>query len=336
MHLTLALALCALVAELSLWKTALAFDRTLSIGVPVHLVVVLVVVGVVLRSSLRSHRYGALLCVAVAAFGPLGPLGILVAMVLERWHARHATSMAEWHEMLFPPTRIDGQAELWRQVGQRANDRGDDQRVTPFLDVLAFGSVPQRQAVVAVIAQQFKPAFASALKAALCDTHNVVRVQAATAIARLEQQFLERTILLERAVHEIPDDADARLALASHYDEQAFCGLLDPTREAQCRAKAAEGYAQYLQQRTDPDVELRLARLQFKRGERGDAEPRLRALATSGHPGASLWLMELLFTQRRFTELREASRTLSIGDAQAAPPEAEDSVGLWAGREVRA
>jgi hypothetical protein len=283
----------------------------------------------------RAHdamRYDLLLLVTTCAFGPFGPTGVLCAALLERYHARHAIDVEQWHAALFPKGEVDANAALWRRIGQRASDRPAEQRVTPFLDVLTFGSVPQRQAIIAIIAQQFDPAFAPALRAALRDEHNVVRVQAATAIARLENQFLERSLELEAAVRKTPDDADAVLALATHHDNQAFTGLLDSTREQECRVKAVTGYQRYLQQRPDDlTTQFRLARLQLRRGEIADATPRLRQLARRGHGTARYWLMESLFAEGRYAELRAVvADTMSVEQADLSP-ELASTVELWAG-----
>ncbi len=286
------------------------------------------------RPARRSTRYSGLLWLATAAFGPLGAGGVLLAIGLHRHYAQRATGIDEWHAMLFPPTRIDERADLWRRIGQRASDLSGEQPVTPFLDVLAFGSVTQRQSVIAIIVQQFHPAFAPALKAALRDEHNVIRVQAATAIARLENEFLERTMTREAAVRESPDSPAAILALATHYDDQAFAGLLDATREQDCRVRAADGYTRYLQRHPDDHAaRFRLARLQQRRGLWTDAEQLFRELTAAGHTGARQWFMENLFVQRRYAELRavaaQASETTDAGLA----PEVAASTALWAGVE---
>lgn len=297
--------------------------------VAAHLLAVGPVAFALLRSAWADDRFVVLLVVSAVTLGPLGPAGVLLAMALERVHARSAVSIEQWHEMLFPPLVADTKGDLWRRIGKRASDRPPDPRVTPFQDVLAFGSVQQRQAVVAIIAQQFRPAFAPALKAALRDEHNVIRVQAATVIARLEQEFLERTFELEAAVQQAPDDPEAILALASHSDDQAFAGLFDATREEICRARAAEGYERYLELRPeDQSVDLRLARLQFRRGLLEQAEPRLRRLAEAGHARARLWLMEVLFAQRRYGDLRCVAERFG-GGADSMPLEATGAIELW-------
>lgn len=300
-------------------------------------VLLLTVMGLwAFRPTQRRAQYTVLLWVATAAFGPLGPAGVLLATVLEWHYTRQATGIDEWHAMLFPPTTVDVHAELWRRIGQRASDLPGDRQVMPFLDVLAFGSVPQRQSVIAIIVQQFRPAFAQALKAALRDEHNVIRVQAATAIARLENEFLERTMRLEAAVRDSPDDASAILALATHYDDQAFAGLLDATREQDCRVRAAEGYERYLGQHPEDDaVRFRLARLQQRRGRWSDAEQLFRRLVEGGHPGARHWFMESLFAQGQYSEVRAVAAARGEDESdQTLAPDVADALALWSGVEA--
>jgi len=331
----LALILLAADAALLWWGIACGWSAAAMAGA--HFAIVGATGLAIVRSPWAADRHAVLLLVATGALGPLGPAGVLFAMALEGVHARNALSLEEWHQNLFPPANGDGHVDLWRRIGQRASDQGANARVTPFLDVLAFGSVQQRQAVVGIIAQQFRPAFAGALKAALRDEHNVVRVQAATVIARLEQDFLDRTFELEAAVKQAPADANTILALASHCDEQAFAGLLDPTREQQCQAQAADGYARYLELRPeDHAVDLRLARLQLRRGHFDQAEPRLQRLAAAGHESARLWLMETLFALRRYEDLRGVASQFDDMPAEALPAEAAAAIELWAGHEVSA
>jgi hypothetical protein len=324
------LAVCLFAADAGILWWGLAHDWPVTGVVLAHFAGIGPVGLLLLRSRIGADRYVGLLVLTALALGPLGPAGVMLAMVLERVHARSALSIEQWHETLFPPMVADTKGDLWRRIGKRASDRPPDPRVTPFQDVLAFGSVQQRQSVVAIIAQQFRPAFAPALKAALRDEHNVIRVQAATVIARLEQEFLDRTFELEAAVQQAPQDADAILALASHSDDQAFAGLFDATREENCRARAAEGYARYLELRPDDQsVELRLARLQLRRGLLDQAEPRLQRLADAGHASARLWLMEVLFAQHRYRDLRAVAERFGAGAADAMPLEAAGAIELW-------
>lgn len=329
--LVMAAAVTLLVPEgLLAFATSRGLGLTATLGW--HLAVVGAATVALLRSEWRQSRYGVLLVMATAAFGPLGPAGTVMAIGMERYHARRATSPEEWHASLFPPSEVDEREALWRRIGQRAHDQASTSSVTPFLDVLAFGSVPQRQAVVAVIVQQFDPAFAPALRAALRDPHNVVRVQAATAIARLEQECFERTLALEADVARHPDDPDAVLALAVHCDQQAFAGLFDPAREQDYRVKAAELYGRRLELRPDDlATEYRMARLLMRRGQAADAEPRFRRLADAGYPTAALWLMESQFAQGRYGQVRETAAAVDEAERQRLTPDIQAAVHVWTG-----
>lgn len=332
---TAAIAVAALLAESAL-LVVVARSASLPMLLTGHLLVLAAVGAWASRSAARTTRYALLLWMTTAAFGPIGAAGVLLAMGLHRHYARGATGIDAWHAMLFPPKTVDEQAELWRRIGQRASDVSGDRPVTPFLDVLAFGSVPQRQSVIAIIVQQFHPAFAPALKTALRDEHNVIRVQAATAIARLENEFLERTMALESAVRDTPHSAAAILALATHYDDQAFAGLLDATREHDCRVRASDGYSRYLDQHPHDDaVRFRLARLQQRRGCWPDAERLFRQLTDAGHPGARQWFMESLFVQGRYAELRHVAARHTEGADDGQAPEIAEALALWSGSAAR-
>lgn len=294
---------------------------------------VMLALGLWWRSGARrTSRHATLLLVAASAFGPIGAAGTVLTLALEAGHARQATTLEAWHAMLFPPSQKDERADLWRRIGQRASDRSGHSPITPFLDVLAFGSVAQRQSVIAIIVQQFRPAFAPALKAALGDEHNVIRVQAATAIARLENECLERTIRLEAALSAAPDDAEALLALATHYDDQAFSGLVDVAREEEYRTKAAAGYARYLSRRPDDlAVVYRLARMQHRRGLAADAERLFGFLMERGYAAARHWLMEALYKQGRFSELRAIATRFPLTGHEPIAVEVAEASSLWAG-----
>jgi hypothetical protein len=315
---------CALAVALVLGVDPLAV-------VGAHAVAALAASGWLLRPAPRRSPYAALLALATAAFGAIGPAGVLVTMVLARRHAPQATDLEVWHATLFPPGADGAREDVWRRVGERARDRARARDITPFHDILHFGSVQERQATIAVIAQKFDPAFAPMLKAAPSDEHNVVRVQAATAIARLEHQLFEQTLELEAALERAPADPGAMLALAKHNDDQAFAGLFDPAREGRCRIQAAGLYGRYLTACPhDADTELWLARLLLRAGRPFDALPRLRHLVATDHPTAELWEMECLFALGRYDDLRRSARAWRRRANRPVLSEVEATVGFWA------
>lgn len=290
--------------------------------------------------ALRRNRTVWLAVVTASGTGLLGVAGAGLSAGVS-WALRHQHhTIDQWYEQLFPRFAPDAHAALWRRVGQRASDRRQPTDVIPFLDLLQHGSLAQKQSVISLISTSFRPAFAGALRAALTDSQNVIRVQAATAIARLENQFLEDTLRLEACAKDTPDDVAALMALAAHYDDYAFTGLLDSGRERDCRDKAT---ALYERARTlapsDEALATRLGRLYLRLGRFADAERVLREVVPSAHGHeARLWLMECLFRQRRYGDLRTlAQSTPDEADNLAAwPVEVAPTIKLWLSRTAEA
>lgn len=285
----------------------------------------------------RGARALWLLAISCGGLGPLGGAGTLLSVLLGLYHDRHAISVDDWRRSLFPEQETDKDAALWALVGTRKTDRPS--AIAPFVDVLEHGSLAQKQAVVALIAKHFRPAFAAALRLALRDPQNAVRVQAATAVSLIEAAATSRALALERQRSERPDDLGVLLQLARHEDAYAFTGLLDAGREQESRARAVEAFRLYVEARPE-DVASRheLGRLYARLGRHEDAlvcfQEAMRHEAT---PETRLWLMECLYHLRRFAELREQageSAGLMAQDPAALPVETRQVLRLWAPEAV--
>ena len=84
--------------------------------------------------------------------------------------------------------------------------------VEPFNDILSGGSVVQKQLALAKIARYFRPNLAPLLLQAIHDPDAAVRVQAATAMARIERDFMKRRMDLEKKLAGQPHSDDGWLA----------------------------------------------------------------------------------------------------------------------------
>jgi tetratricopeptide (TPR) repeat protein len=308
--------------RLPAWAAALA-----------HLGATAAAVGLAHREpDARSARALWLLAVTFGAIGALGAAGTLLTIALGLHYDRHATPVDEWHRALFPEAEADQDEALWALVGVRRSDHRTT--VAPFVDVLQHGSLAQKQAVVALIARHFRPAFAPALRLALVDPQNAVRVQAATAVSLIEAEATSQALDLERQRRERPDDLELLLRIARHEDQYAFTGLLDAAREQDSRARAIGALRAYLAARPE-DVAAwhQLGRLFARLGRHEEALSCLReALRHGGSVETRLWAMECLFHLRRFGELRLLARDSAesiAGELQALPVETRQVLRLW-------
>src|SRR6185436_344770 len=122
----------------------------------------------------------------------------------------------------------------------------DTSSVAPFSDILFFGTLAQKQELISLMSRSFQPAFAPVLRAALDDANNAIRVQAASAITLIEDDFMRRSLSLASSVREKPGDPELLLKQARLHDDYARSGILDRDRERDSRKKALETYREYL------------------------------------------------------------------------------------------
>ena len=280
----------------------------------------------------RDLRLAGLLLVTMVPLGPVGAACTVVTAAMLVLFGRYATGFQDWYLSLFPDSETGPARELYELIvtgRENAHLAAGDS----FTDVMWIGSPQQKQAVIALVARHFRPAFTPALKAGLADADPSVRVQAATATARVEHEFNERWLALDHAARDRAEDPDALAALARHLDDYAFCGLLDANREAEIREKALEGYRRSLELAPDDDgIRLDLGRLLLRCGLAAEAAARLEPLVDRTPDRRILyWYAESLFRLSRFAELRAlpGRRPDLLGDEAALPDTLRDVFALW-------
>lgn len=283
-------------------------------------------------------RLDVLLVLATAFMGAAGAVCAAFCAGALAVFRRYATGFQDWYLSLFPENQTAPAQELYELI-VAGRERAGAAVVSSFTDVMTVGSPQQKQAVVALVARYFRPAFTPALKLGLADADPSVRVQAATATARVEHEFNERWLTLSAAVEARPDDGAARYALARHLDDYAFCGLLDAGREQELRRKALDGYREALARLPD-DAALRndTARLLLRVGLAAEAAETLAPVVAEQGPGARdrralAWYAESLFRLGRFDELRALCRLRgdALHDREAAFDPLGDVADLWSG-----
>lgn len=272
---------------------------------------------------------------AATVAGPFGAAGSALCALLFAVFRRKTTNFEEWYAALFPDQQIEGARALFQQiVADSRDDNVAAQSVASFTDILAFGTFSQKQALIALIATYFKPAFAPALKSALGHPEPAIRVQAATAVAQIEQRFLRRSIDLEAELGRRPKDVPLIVAAARHYDNYAFTGLLDNDRQNENRHRALKLYYSALELAPgNGDVELAIGRLLVRMEEYRTAADLLATSAGAGrlNPAGAVWYLECLFRIGAFAQLRDAAAKIlpHLEGDENADPRLREAAMLW-------
>ncbi|MCC6587461.1 MAG: hypothetical protein IT168_12265 [Bryobacterales bacterium] len=321
--------------------TWMAWAHVFTAALVIH-VAGLCAAGLLVYRSVRNGsgvRIPGLVLIGTAGAGVFGSAGALIALCVMKV-SRTEGGSAEWFAALFPQS-AQHDLEVSASSARRATSGEFDGEVLPLVDLLESGDEFQKQAVVALVARSFRPSLAPLLERALQDASNAVRVQAATALARIEGEFLEREVELRREFEEaFGGDDGCTLKLARLLDDYAFTGLLDPEREQQNRTEALNLYLQYLIRRPeDAAVRTAVARLLIRRGDYQAAEPWLETVG-SGDAGTgeestqgTMWRMEIAFRLGRWEELHHLAEVHAgrLEQEMESAPALRDVIALWQG-----
>ncbi len=281
-------------------------------------------------------RFLALLALTLIFLGPFGPLGTMLAMLLHMRFRRHATPFDEWYQSLFPEEVDEPSRRLYEMLTRGLADSASQENVTSFTDVLQYGSIEQKRAVISLLSRDFRPEFAPALQSALSDANPAVRVQAATAAANIEGDFLDRAIELETFAKGRPNDPAAQFDVAKHFDDYAFSGILDGDRQDENRRKAEDFYRRALALDADlSEAALGIGRLMVRQQRLEEAASWFETGFAAGRTNVPeiTWYMEAVYRLGNYTKLRQA--IAGFGEDLLAAPSAneklKDAVRVWSG-----
>ncbi|WP_426958256.1 tetratricopeptide repeat protein [Muricoccus radiodurans] len=277
----------------------LAWHGALWAGVALHALACALPPLVLWRARDAQGVSAALMRLLLPLLPALGPVAAATGIVAQAAAPllRYGTGRTDLREHLFP--RIDSdpleaQVSELEAVGDAATAAG----VTSFSDVLRWGSAVQQERVVALMAREFRPAFAPLLREALSHPTPGLRAQAAAGLSLAEARLEARTAALR--------EAGGGLELARHLDDGANSGLLDPGRAATARAEAVEIYRAHLALfPEDAGAHAALGRDLMQTGRMEEAIEALGAALKRGlvTPAILGWLAECLYRAGRLDAL---------------------------------
>ena len=328
------------IAELGLLATAVGGDWPLEELFLLHALVALSLIPLSVLAWISGIRAASfyLFVMSVAIAGPLGVIGVAAMCILQRFHARRSVPFERWHAEFFAEPGRDRIEELDDRLARSGSASFGNGTVASFADVMNAGTIAQKQSVLGLIADHFDPVYASVLRGALNDPEPVIRVQAASVAARLEDDFQKQGAGLRQCLERDPDSQDGRAALARYYRAASRAGLADDFATAALRREALERLAG-LAARFPQDREILAARaeLMLDDGRPDAAIALLHPLAQQGDPDPDLvgTYLAALFGARRFEEIRHlAGRIGALPGSSAIIEELQPVLDLWGARHA--
>jgi hypothetical protein len=282
-------ALFAVAAELIIVMLALSEKVPFAVAVELHFTATVVLALILFRGRMPNEDLtaAALLFLVVLAAGPAGAVASLLSRAFANRTRVGPEVLEAWYQRLSSARTSDASTELTDRV---VAGRVIDTRAPPpehFEDVIANGTLAEKQAALGHMARHFHTDFAPALEAALRSPEPVVRVQAAAVVARVRSILKPRIKLLladkeGRTIgHELKDAAElARLAA---------CTLVDRADAEKCRAASTKTLGATL-----------------------DGPDSVRTAAAAATRDTAIVIENHLFANQRFGDFRVARRIHSI------------------------
>lgn len=282
----------------------------------------LLIVDIMVLRLLLLHKKGKEIDMAVislimtAAAGPFGPLISIVTAVFYSIYSRRSPPFLQRLAALFPEGYNQKNIALYQCLPPGWDDFNDKLRVMTFRDTIALGTIQQKREALVKISRHFSRDFAPALMDALRDANNAIRVQAATIISRLEQEYMSRFKALSRQHREDPENSAVLLKLAQQADAYAYSGIPDKGREHTFRSIAAESYQAYLDiEPGDMMTHFALGRLYIHLRQPYLANSILNRYLEADEKlplNLLMWLLEGLYLLQKYKELRQLIETYKV------------------------
>ena len=280
-------------------------------------------------------RWPVTICILTSILGVLGAGIAFLSLFVFGFYNRSQTPFLQWLSALFPENKETTAVDLFQRILSGWDDFSDKRRILTFHDILALGTIQQKREALAKISRYYKREFASALQKAIHDTSNAIRVQAATVIANIEQEYQSKYMRLFRQHQSEPTSMQVLLKLAQQTDAFANCGILEKDREQEYRDRAIGYYETYLAENVNNlDAGFALGRLYIYNHRFDKAQELLKACIESDNfvsPNLGMWYLESLYYHGDYSELRSvATRYLEqIQSREQTSPLILDALQLW-------
>jgi hypothetical protein len=220
----------------------LAFSAQVPLAATLSLhAAVAAIVAVILfraRGADEDTTVAALMCMVIAIAGPAGAAASLAALAFVDRAGAGPDVLDAWYTRLANASNADASTELTDRVVAGRVLRTDAPPPENFEDIIAHGSLADRQAALGLMARHFHTDYAPALQAALRSQEPVVRVQAAAVVARVRTDLKSRL----KGLLAVRNGGSAQRAVsaAAELIDLASCSFVDRADAERCWAAASQ------------------------------------------------------------------------------------------------
>jgi len=334
------LALCIEIWAVRLWLGQ-GMNASTMAGIHMGVVVTLALWTGLARHAGQGRQLAYLLTLFTTVLGPFGAGGTLVMSGLYYWFKRSATPFPEWYESLFPEIEYADIKKIYDKVVDEEHFHSKRNPVIPFIDVLHYGTVKQKQAMIVLLIKNHHGKFANVLRKALEDSDGSVRVLAAKGMTKIEQHFLDLNMKLENRYQENKISSSEYLKTQIlNDDEYLYSGILDEIRAGEVRLRSLKACKKYLRHHPDDlDIRFLMGRILLRDGKSDQATDWFEECIQKGFisPKIYAWYFECMYRMGQFKKLREQAKVHfeEIQEfKQVFQPDVYEVIRVWAGQRL--
>lgn len=286
--------------------------RSFVLSLTLHFLIILTLIWLLtlFKSKNLDMRFLILLVLFTGTLGPPGAFIILLSIILFVLYGRLVTPLKTLINTFFPESEMTESQIAYERIFYNLDQYHPEKVPIPFKDIMLFGSYQQKRITIEKMLRYFRPEFTEALLAGLKDKSNSIRVQAATALSAIDNDFFNEYLYLQNLTKQYPDDLVLLKEYASHCADYAASEILDPDRAQKMRESAILAYEKYLQFKKD-DIKTKaiLGKLYVLNREYSIAKEYLKKLIAEPDCPEEAWLnlMNALYELEEFDELYEVA-----------------------------
>lgn len=234
-----------------------------------HFVIILLLLGTLgaFIYYKRDLRFIIMLTTLTAVMGSFGSFVFLTILLLYSIYLKTGENIKDFLSSLFPESEFSAVEKVYDRISHGLEKFDPESNPLPFMDVIEFGSEKQKRLAIEKILRFFRPEFSPALRKALEDPSNGIRVLAATAVNTLDKNLFEIYLSMLEKLRGGDEKMETLLAFANHCYLYVQSDILDESRSKKVILDAINAYRKILKR--DPkniSVIEKLSRIYVKEG----------------------------------------------------------------------
>lgn len=184
-------------------------------------------------------RYPIMNLAFVLFLGPFGAFLFMATSLLSSFYVRRVEPLEKTIGEFFPEDPEDENAfRVYERIRFGLDVYDPDKIPYSYEEVMRYGTESQKKIAIERILKYFRKEFTKPLLQALSDKASSVRILAATAVARIDNQYSEHLKKLEEEVLQNPNDVDLQFKYANLLESLSELDLIDKDRREKLRDKA--------------------------------------------------------------------------------------------------